>query len=373
MLEVEKIKKPPKRHASSGSVSPMTTPQSPAATVTSPGSRFNTRATNTRATNTSCGLGWGAREDLPETEVKLEFVDIEEKASSGRRKVRPSGSQKEGERDLPLQRKRSRPLPSDSSIPSPDQVFLEEQEEGALGLRVCSRKRRACSLGRPGFHSAASRAKSQASPGQSKPKGGSELCGVISGLGQELCVQPEKVSKQKARGRREVGQPAGKKARAPKRSSGPAPSTPGPVQAASLDRSEAGQPHGSAEASQADILIARLDREVRRLKKWKKRHLLPGVGEEKSLLSLQKPPCLKKLARTIEETEGWASQGRSPSPQDAIGQKPAPGVRRYFTIDCKNTCHVTCTLCHTGNRQGKIKGQAKTSDLVCPLGLLAQS
>lgn len=340
----------------------MTTPQSPAATVTSPGSRFSTRATNT-----SCGLGWGAREDLPETEVKLEFVDIEEKASSGRRKVRPSGSQKESERDLALQRKRSRPLPSDSSIPSPDQVFLEEQEEGALGLRVCSRKRRACSLGRPGFHSAASHAKSQASPGQNKPKGDSELCGVISGLGQEPSVQPEKVSKQKAHGRREVGQPAGKKSRAPKRSSGSAPSTPGLVQAASLDRSEAGQPRESEEVRQADVLIARLDREVRRLKKWKKRHLLPGVREEKSLPSLQKPRCLKNLVSTVEETEGWASQGRSPSPQDAMGQKPAPAVRRFFTVDCKNTCHVTCTLCHAGNRRGKIKGQSKTSDLICPL------
>lgn len=328
--------------------------------MTSPGSKFNTRATNT-----SCGLGWGSSGDLPETEVKLEFVDLEEKASSGHRKSRPSGSQKGSERDLPLQSKRPRPLRSGSSIPSPDQVFLEEQEEGTPGLRVSGRKRRACSLGRPGFHSTC--AKSQAILGQNKPKGDSEVCGVKSGLGQEPSLQPEKVSKQKARGQRDGGQQAGKKSRAPGLSSGSAPSTPVLVQATSLDRSEVGQPSETDEAKQTDILIAHLDRQVRRLKKWKKRHLLPGVGEEKSLPSLQKLPCLKKLVRTIKETNGWASQGHCPGPQATTGQKPSLDRRRFFPVDCKSTCHATCILCHADIRQGKSKGQSKTSGLLCPL------
>lgn len=130
-------------------------------------------------------------------------VDIEKKASSGRRKIRPSGSQKGSERNLPLRRKRPRSLPSGSSVPSPDQVSLEEQEEGTLGQCIRSRKGRACTLGKPGFHSTS--AKSQASLGQNRPKGDCELCVVKSGLGQEPSVQPEEVSKQKAREWREVG------------------------------------------------------------------------------------------------------------------------------------------------------------------------
>lgn len=116
---------------------------------------------------------------------------------------------------------------------------------------------------------------------------------------------------------------------------------------------------------QADILRACLDREVRCLKKWK-RHLLPS-GEKSSLLSLQQSPCLKKLVRTMKETKDWVSQGHSPGTPDTTGQKPALDVRRFFPIDCKNTCQVTCTLCHSTVRQGKIKGQSKTSGLVCPL------
>ncbi|XP_054420051.1 zinc finger BED domain-containing protein 6-like [Pteronotus mesoamericanus] len=348
MLEVERIKRLPKRHVPSGSVSPMTRPQSSAAAETSPGSKFNTRATST-----SCRHGRGAWEDLPETEIKVEFVDIEEKASSGHRKSRSSGSQKGSDRDLPLQRKRPRPLPSNSSVPSSDQVFLEEQEEGALSLHVCSKKRRACSPGKPGFYSAASRAKSQASPGQNKPKGDTQPRGLKSVLGQEPSVQPEKkVSRQKARGRRKVGRLAGRKSRDPVLLSGPAPSTPVLVQATNPARSEVGHPSENEETRQADILIACLDREVRRLKKWKKRCLLPHVGEKSSLLSSQKPPSLKKLVRTIKETEGWASRGRSPGPQDTTGQKPALDVRRFFTTDCKNMCHVTCSLCHTCIKHG---------------------
>ncbi|XP_006920707.1 ZBED6 C-terminal-like protein [Pteropus alecto] len=359
MLEVEKIRKPPRRHAPSGPDSPMTRPKSPAATTASPGSEFNTRATNT-----SHGLGWGARGRLLETEVKCEFVDIEEKAGSDPGKISPSGSQEGSERGPSLQRKRPRPLPSGPSIPSPGQVFLEEQEEGAPCLRVCSEKKRAHCLGRPGLHPAASHAKYQAGPGQNKPKGDSELCGLKSVLGQEPPVQPEKkVSKQKARGRREVGQPARKKSRDPVLISAPGPS-PALVQANNLDGSEMGQPSENEEARQADILIARLDREVRRLKKWKKRHLLPGVGTS-PLRSLQKPPGLKKLIRTIKaETKGWASPGRPLGSWDTVDQKPTLDVRRFFTVDCKNVCRVTCTLCHTSIKQGKIKGQSPSSGLV---------
>ncbi|KAM5205649.1 leucine-rich repeat-containing protein 61 isoform 1-T3 [Hipposideros larvatus] len=337
---------------------PMTRPRSPAATMASPGSEFNTRATNT-----SCGLEWDVGGGLTETQVKLEFVDIEGRAGSGHRKIRP-GSQKGSAKGLFIKRRRPLSPRSGSIIPSPGHVLLEEQEEGALGLQVCSEKR-AHSPGRPDLHLPAPHAKCQASLGQNKLKRDSGFCGFKPVLGQEPLVQPEKkVSKQKARGRREVGQPAGRKSRDPVLISGPAPS-PELAQATSLDRPEAGQPSENKEARQADILIALLHREVRRLKKWKKRHLLPGVGEKSPLLSLQKPPCLKKMIRTITaETRGWASPEHSSRPRDPTGQKPTLDVRRFFTIDCKNICHVTCTLCHASIRQGKVKGKSETSRLV---------
>ncbi|XP_028381528.1 ZBED6 C-terminal-like protein [Phyllostomus discolor] len=347
MSEVEKIKKLPEGHAPSESVSLMTRPQSPPATVTSPASGFHTRATST-----SCGRGGGAQGDQPDIEVKVEFVNVEETASSGHR-ITPSGSQKGSERDLLPRRKRPRLLPKGSSIPSPDQVFLEEKEQGALGLRICSRKRRACSQWRPGFYSAASRAKNQASPGQNKPKGDSEPCVLKSVLGQEPSVQPKKkVCKQKARGPRGVRLRAGKKSRDPVLSPGLAPPTPVPVQATSLDRSAVGQPSESEETRQADVLIASLDREMRRPKKWKKRHSLPRGGEKSSLLSSQKPPGLKKRVRTVKETKGWASRGCCLGPQDTTGQMLTLDVRQFFTTDRENMCHVFCTLCHTSIRHG---------------------
>ncbi|XP_070371710.1 zinc finger BED domain-containing protein 6 isoform X1 [Equus asinus] len=371
MLEVEKIRKTPKRHSPSGPVGQeppvcadtlTTRLRGPIATVASPCPELKTRATNTFH-----GLAWGARVGLPEAEVKLEFVDIEEKTGSGhRKKVRPSGSQKGSEKDLFLQRKRPSPLPRGSLVPSSDQVFLEEQEEGALDLCVCSEKKSSCFLGRLDLQPAASRATCQPSRGPNKPKGDSRLCGLKSVLQQKPLVQPEKkVSKKKAHGQREEREPAGRKWRDPVLSSVQAPSTPALVQAASLHRSEVGQTSANEEARQADILIALLAREVRRLKKWKKRRLLPGVGEKAPLLSLQKPLCLKKLVRTIKaETKGWASPRYSQSPLDSTGQKPTLDVRRFFTVDCKNICRVTCTLCHTSIRQGRNKGQSQTSGLV---------
>lgn len=344
--------------------SSMTGPRSPAASLASPGSKFKTRATNT-----SHGLGWGAGGRLPKTEVKLEFVDLEERAVSGHSEIDLFASPEGSERDLPLRRKRLHPFPSSSSIPAPDRVFLEAQEEGTLGLRVHREVSEACSLGRPGLHPAASREKRQASPGRSKPEGDSDLYSLKCVPGPEPTGQPEKkVSKQKARGQREEGERAGKKPRDPVLGSGRSPSTPPRLQSASPDRPEVGPPSEKEKAKQTDLLIAHLAREVRRLKKWKKRHLLAAIGDKSLLGSLQKPPCLKKLVRTLKaETKGWASPGQPPSPPDTTGHKGAADLRRFFTIDCKNACRVTCTLCHASIRQGKFKGHFRTSGLVCHL------
>ncbi|EPY88846.1 zinc finger, BED domain containing 4-like protein [Camelus ferus] len=370
MSEVEKVRKPPKKHTPSRSVgqepplcadSAKTRAKSPVTTLASSSSKFNTRATNT-----SCGLGWVAGGHLPENEVKLEFADIEEKAG-GSRKISASNSQKKSERELPLQRKRPRSLPRALSVPSPDQAFLEEQEEGPLGLHVCNKKRRAYSLERPGLHPAVSGANCHASPGQdkNKPKGDPGPCGLKSVLGQEPPVQPrKKVSKQKARGRRKEGEQAARTSRDPVLSSGQAPSSLVLVQTSSPDRREVGQPGENEEVRQTDVLIARLAREVRHLKKWKKRHLLPGVGEQPPLLSLQRPLCPKKLVSTAGvEAKGWAP-GPPPGPLDTMGQKPTPDLRRFFTVNYRNICRVTCTLCHASIRQGKVKGQSQPSGLV---------
>lgn len=322
--------------------SPMIRAKSPAVTLVSPDSNFSTRATNT-----SCGLDWGVRGCLLETEVKLDFGDVGEKAGSGHRKARPCGSQKESEGSLSLQRKRPCSLSSDWPVPSSDRVCLEEQEDSVLGAHVCS-KRRLCSLGRPGLHPAASHAECEASPEQNGPKRNARLSGLRCVLGQEPPVQPRKVSSWKAHGRREQGELAGKKSRDPVLSSGQAPSARVLVRAASPDRLEVGQPRENDEATQAEVLIARLAREVRRLKKWKKRQLLPGLGEKLPLLSLQKPLCMK----------------HSLGPLDITGQKPTVDVRQFFTFNCKNICHVTCSLCHTSIRQSKVKGQSQTSGLL---------
>lgn len=360
MLPVEKLGKPHKRRTRSGSVgqepplcadSSVTGPRSPAAPLTSPGSKFHTRATNT-----AHGLGWGAVGCLLETEVKLEFVDPEERAVSGHGKPGSSVSPKGSGRGRPLQRKRPHPLPSSSSVPSLDQVFLEEQEEGTLGLHVCSRKRKACSRGSPDLHALASLAKCLPDPEWNKPQGDSGLCSLKSVLGQEK--KPEKkASKQKARGQREDGEPT--------LSPGQAPAAAAPVQAAGLDRSEAGQPRESEKVKQADVLIAHLAREVRRLRRWKKRHLLAAVGEPLSPQSLQKPPCLKKLVRILKaEAKGWAFPRQAPGHLDSAGQKPASDIRRLFAADCTNVCHVACPCCHASVPQGRWKGHFQTSGLL---------
>lgn len=62
-----KDQKTPQETYTSGPDSPMTRPKSPATTMASPVSEFNTRATNN-----SCGLGCGTGGSLPEIGVKLE-------------------------------------------------------------------------------------------------------------------------------------------------------------------------------------------------------------------------------------------------------------------------------------------------------------
>ncbi|XP_044942344.1 leucine-rich repeat-containing protein 61 isoform X1 [Mustela putorius furo] len=370
MLPVEKPRKPHKRRTRSGSAgqepplcadSSVTGPRSPAAPPTSPDSEFHTRVTNT-----AHGLGWGAVGRLLETEVKLEFVDTEERAVSGHRRTGSSVSPKGSGQDRPPQRKRPHPLPASSSVPSRDQVFLGEQEEGTPRLHVYSEKRKSCSRGSPDLHAAASRAKCLASPEWNKPKGDSGLSNLKCVLGQEPPGQPEKkASKPKVRGQREDGEPTLKKSRDPVLSLGQSPAAAAPVQAAGLDRSEVGQPRESEKVKQADVLIAHLAREVRRLRRWKKRHLLAAVGEPSSLESLQKPPCLKKLVRILKaETKGWDFPRHSPGRLDTAGQKPVSDIRRLFTADCKNVCHVTCPRCHASVPQGRWKGHFQTSGLL---------
>uniref|UniRef100_A0A8D1NEQ3 Leucine rich repeat containing 61 n=1 Tax=Sus scrofa TaxID=9823 RepID=A0A8D1NEQ3_PIG len=372
MSEVEKVRKTPKKQTPSGSTGreapvcadpSVTRARSPAAPLPSPSSKFNTRATNT-----PCGLGWGAAGHLPETEVKLEFADVGEQTSSGFRKAGPSISQKRRGRDLSLQRKRPRPLPGSSLCPAPDQAFLGE--EGSLGLHVHGEKRGACSLERPGLGPAAACAHCHARRGQKKAKRHSGRRGLQSVPGQEPPVQPEKKgSKQKARGRREVGEPAGRKSRHPVLSSGQASSkqVPGgaarPGEAARPDGPEMGQLGENEVARPADILIAHLAREVHHLKKWKKRHLLPGGGEELPQPSLQKPLCMRAMQA---EAEGWAPRP-SPGALDALDQRPTPDTRHLSTTNCRNVCPVPCTLCHSSIKQGKVKGQPQPSGLVCHL------
>ncbi|XP_037691783.1 ZBED6 C-terminal-like protein [Choloepus didactylus] len=395
MLKVEKIKKPSKRQTHSGSGelepcvcadSPMTRSKSPAATLASPCPEFNTRATNTPR-----GLGWGTREDISGTEVKLEFVDKEKKAGSGHKKkmIRSCSSQMESERDLSLQKGSPCLLPSCQSVPLPglDQVFLKKQEGDALSLPSCNEKRKASPLGRPDLHPALSHAAlsslpkaSQASPGQNKLNGDSGICGLQCMLGQQHPLQHEKKKKaskqKKSPGWREEGKQSGKKLRSPPFSSGQASSSlvlvqtlPQFPQVTSPGKCQGNQANENEEERQADILIAHVARELRRLKKCKKKHLLPGMGKKLGpQLSQQKPPCLKKLIKSVKpKTKGLDSQWPTPGPLDTTGQKPTSDIRQFFAIDYKNACHVTCTLCHASIRWGKIKERLQTSELVCHL------
>ncbi|XP_047416854.1 leucine-rich repeat-containing protein 61 isoform X1 [Sciurus carolinensis] len=375
---MERLKRPPKRQIPSGLVGqeppvsascPETRPKSPAATSADPSPDFNTRATNTPR-----GLG------LPEMEVKLEFMDMEENAGSGQRKIRSLSSQKKCERDSSLQRSSSCPLPSGTVIPSSDlgQAFVEKQVEAAFGPSACCGKRKTRSLGRPSGHPA-SQAKCRSGPGQNKPKKDSGIQGLRLVLGQEPHTQPEKrkVSKQKARTCGGEGKQTGRKAKSSALRARPAPSTPALVrpqppslQMTSPDRLEVSQFRENKEAVeadtlgqkavQADVLTTHLATEVQHPKKWKKKHLLPGVREKLGpQLSLQETPCLKKLVRAMK-TE---MQSLNPAPR-ATGLKPGSDIRQFFTMDFKNTCQVICTLCHASVRQGKTEGRSRASGLI---------
>ena len=167
----------------------------------------------------------GAREHLPETEVKLEFVCIGAQAAVAPGKSEPPAPKRGAGGTYPCRGSDPPRLRSSLWVPAPDQAFREEQEEGLLGLRVCSERRAAGSLERPVLGPAAPCENCHPAAGHSKPEGDSGPCGLQSVLGQESPVQPEKkVSKWKAHGRREEGQLAGRKSGDPVLSSSHVPS-----------------------------------------------------------------------------------------------------------------------------------------------------
>uniref|UniRef100_A0A5F9D857 HAT C-terminal dimerisation domain-containing protein n=1 Tax=Oryctolagus cuniculus TaxID=9986 RepID=A0A5F9D857_RABIT len=376
MLEPEKVKKPPKRQTPSGSLgqepdvcasSPVTRPKSPAATLACSGPEFNTKATNTPR-----GLDSAAREGLPGTEVKSEFVEVEVKAASGhRKKLRPCGSPKEHESDLSLLRSSPHPLPSGTLMPLPDlDQVLERQVEGTFDLPACNRKRKAHSLGGSGLHPAASQTKCRASPGQSKPRRDPGAHGLKPVPGQQAPVQPEKkkASRQKAHGWKEERQPARKRSRSlpPSVEQTLSASAWGQTLPESLQVTSPERMNVNQEANQAAILPAHVPGEVQHLKKRKKKRLLPGMkAKAETQLSLPKPPCLKKLVRAMKaETQGLASAQHSLGLLQDTGPQPALDVREFFTADHKDVCQVICNLCHTSVRQRKAEGPSQTTGLV---------
>ncbi|KAK2096860.1 hypothetical protein P7K49_025894 [Saguinus oedipus] len=380
MAEVEEIKKTPKRLPPSGSVgqepfvcvdSPVTRPKSSAATLACP-----TPELSTKATGTSQGLEWATREGLPKTEAKLKLVDRKKIGSGRRRKIRPSGSQKELKRVLSLQRSSPCPLPSGTSILSPnlDQVFLEKQVESVLGPPVCSEKRKTRSMGRPRLHPPISHAERRSIPGPNKPSRDPVVCGLKPVCEQEPPVLPEKkVPRQKPRGWRKEGKQKGKKLRSLSLGSGQAPSLPalvhtlsGPRQMPSLDRLEGNRSSESERVKQVDILTACLAREAQHLQKWKKKHLLPGVREKSGPQpSLWKSPWLEKLARAVKaEPQGLSPAQRFPGSLHAAESQALQDMGQFFTTDCKNVGRAICILCHASVRQGKTKRRSQTLGLI---------
>ncbi|KAG3277249.1 ZBED6 C-terminal like [Ictidomys tridecemlineatus] len=346
---------------------PVARPKSPAATLACPSSDFKTTATNI-----SRGLG------LPQTEVKLEFPCSEENAGSGhRRKVGSLGSQKKRERHLSLQRSSSWPPPSGTLVPSSDsgQVFQEKQVETAFGLPSSCGKRKTHPMRRPGLHPATSQAKCQASSEQNKPKTNSGIQGLRLVPGQEPHTQPEKrkVSKRKACGCTEEGEPAGRKARSLLGGARAAPSTPALIQPqppslqmTSPERLEANQSRENEEAVPADLTV-HLAREARQHpKKGKKKRSHSAVKKKLGpQLNLQETPCLKKLVKAKKtENQGLNSSPHSAGLLRATGLTAVSDIRQFFTIDLKNSCRVLCTLCHVSVRLCKTEGQSQASGLV---------
>lgn len=87
---------------------------------------------------------------------------------------------------------------------------------------------------------------------------------------------------------------------------------------------EAGQPSKAEEARLAGILIAHLARETRHLKKQKKRHLLPGGGEQ--------PPG-PEAAVPAEAGENRAGRGQGLRLQAVPGSAALPDMRHFFTVN----------------------------------------
>lgn len=378
---MEKNKTPSKRQILPNSVgqepqlstsSPVARPKSPADTLTCLRPEFRTKATNTPGK-----LGWDSGEGLLESKVKIEFVDITEKASSGHKGKSRSSDSPMPERDLSLQRSSPCPLTIGTLVPSldPSQVLLEKQVECALDTPACAGKRKARSLGRSGLHLTTSRAKSRVNTGQREPKGDSGARGCKLVLQQVPLAQSEKrrVSRKKVCGCREEGEKTGKRVRSLPLRTGRAPSTltlfqplPQPPQVPSLDRLEVNQVRENEEARQDDILRTHLVRDVQHLKKWKKKHVLPGVREKRRPQSSpQEHPCLKKLGRaTRVEPQSLDFVPHLPGPQHSTVLKPMPDIRQFFTVDLKNTCRIFCTLCQTSIRQHKTQGWSRVSGLV---------
>nr|XP_045016311.1 leucine-rich repeat-containing protein 61 isoform X1 [Jaculus jaculus] len=377
---MEKVKTPPRRQTLPSSVgqephmntnTPVARPKSPADTLASPRPEFQTKATNTPGR-----LGWDSGEGLLETKVKIEFVDITEKASNGHRgKIRASGSQNQHERDLSLQRSSSCPQTSGTLVPSvdPDQV-LEKQVDGALDTPACTGKRKARPLGRSGLH-LASRAKSRASSGQREAKGdsGARGCKLVPQQVPLARSEKRRVSRRKVCGCREEGEKPRKRVRSFPLSTGQPPSPPTllqplpqPLQVPSLDRLEGNQARENEEARQDDILGAHLARGTQHFKKWKRKRVLPGVGEKaRPPWNLQERPCLEKVVRAARaELPSLDSAPHSPGPLHSTVLKPMPDIRQFFTVDLKNTCRVFCTLCQSSVRQHRTQGWSRVSGLV---------
>ncbi|XP_012891837.1 PREDICTED: ZBED6 C-terminal-like protein [Dipodomys ordii] len=374
MLEMEKVKKTPKKQPPSETVgqelcvhatSPVTRPKSPAATPACPRSD-----SNTKATNTPCRMGQAAGEGLLDTGVKLELVDLEEKADGCHgRKIRPFGSQKKQEKDLTLQRSSPYPLPRELVVSLPDlnQISLEKQADSALDLHAHSRKRKSHSLSRPvTFHT-----KCPNSPGQSKLKGDSGTHGHRLVPRQEHPVRPERrtASRRKACGSR-GGEEAGKMTTGPAPSTSaqgqPSPQAPQVVRRDRLDRLEVSQCREQEETRRADTLTNHLVADLQHLKKWKKKHLLPGRKEKAGAeLSLQESPCVEKRIRAVKAgTHGLDSTPPSPGPLHTMDPKPNLDIRQFFTVDLKKACRILCILCHSGVRRGKTMGWSRVSGLI---------
>ncbi|XP_040858218.1 ZBED6 C-terminal-like protein [Ochotona curzoniae] len=372
MLELEKVKKPPKRPPPSESMgqephvcasSPVA--KSPSATLACPGPKFITTAVNTHP-----GHGHAAGEDLPGAEIKPEIVEAEGKgAGDHRKKLRPSGSPKEHESDLSLSRSTPHPLPSGMLDPEPDlaQVLLERKVEGTLGLPAYTRKKKACTPGRPGLHPAASQTKCRGSPAQRKPRRDS---GSKADPGQEPLVLPKKkkVSRQKARVWKEEKGQSRKKSRSlpPSVEQALSPSAGIPVlsqppQVASPERLELSQ-----EARQATVLPAQGTPEAQPPKKWKKKLLLAGMKEKlESQPSVRKSSCWKKLIRAVQaQTQAVSPAQHSLGLLQEAGPKPMLDVTEFFTVDRKNIHRLICSLCHSSVRQSRAEGQSQTSGLV---------